>query len=102
MSVDSARPAGADGDDAQNEPPASRLRGPPDSQPVVSGSPSRRREPCGDVTASSLLRHTCACAPRLQTLSGMSASDELDDSQVRQMLFDLESAYNAFNRFLHA
>lgn len=41
-------------------------------------------------------------ARRLQTLSGMSASDELDDSQVRQMLFDLESAYNAFNRFLHA
>lgn len=40
--------------------------------------------------------------PRLQTLSGMSASDELDDNQVRQMLFDLESAYNAFNRFLHA
>lgn len=40
--------------------------------------------------------------PRLQTLSGMSASDELDDSQVRQMLFDLESAYNAFNRFLHS
>ncbi|XP_008642611.1 PREDICTED: vacuolar protein sorting-associated protein 28 homolog, partial [Corvus brachyrhynchos] len=38
----------------------------------------------------------------LQTLSAMSASDELDDSQVRQMLFDLESAYNAFNRFLHA
>lgn len=42
------------------------------------------------------------CSHRLQTLSGMSASDELDDSQVRQMLFDLESAYNAFNRFLHA
>ncbi|PKK16913.1 hypothetical protein A306_00015159 [Columba livia] len=38
----------------------------------------------------------------LQTLSAMSASDELDDSQVRQMLFDLESAYNAFNRFPHA
>ncbi|XP_077029394.1 vacuolar protein sorting-associated protein 28 homolog, partial [Agelaius phoeniceus] len=38
----------------------------------------------------------------LQTLSAMSASDELDDSQVRQMLFDLESAYNAFNRFLHS
>lgn len=55
------------------------------------------------VTSSSpLLIHACACAPRLQTLSGMSASDELDDSQVRQMLFDLESAYNAFNRFLHA
>ncbi|MBZ3891431.1 Vacuolar protein sorting-associated protein 28-like protein [Sciurus carolinensis] len=29
----------------------------------------------------------------LQTLSYMSASDELDDSQVRQLLFDLESAY---------
>ncbi|KAK0138596.1 Vacuolar protein sorting-associated protein 28 [Merluccius polli] len=40
--------------------------------------------------------------PRLTTLSSMSASDELDDSQVRQMLFDLESAYNAFNRFLHS
>ncbi|CAN0030353.1 vacuolar protein sorting-associated protein 28 homolog [Lethenteron reissneri] len=38
----------------------------------------------------------------LQTLGTMSASDELDDSQVRQMLFDLESAYNAFNRHLHA
>ncbi|XP_015706775.1 vacuolar protein sorting-associated protein 28 homolog [Coturnix japonica] len=38
----------------------------------------------------------------LQTLSSMSASDELDDNQVRQMLFDLESAYNAFNRCLHA
>ncbi|MEQ2160552.1 hypothetical protein GOODEAATRI_000442 [Goodea atripinnis] len=38
----------------------------------------------------------------LSTLSSMSASDELDDNQVRQMLFDLESAYNAFNRFLHS
>lgn len=38
----------------------------------------------------------------LTTLSSMSASDELDDSQVRQMLFDLESAYNAFNRYLHS
>uniref|UniRef100_A0A3Q2WKV0 Vacuolar protein sorting-associated protein 28 homolog n=1 Tax=Haplochromis burtoni TaxID=8153 RepID=A0A3Q2WKV0_HAPBU len=38
----------------------------------------------------------------LTTLSSMSASDELDDNQVRQMLFDLESAYNAFNRFLHS
>lgn len=46
--------------------------------------------------------HPPATSRRLQTLSGMSASDELDDSQVRQMLFDLESAYNAFNRFLHA
>lgn len=58
-------------------------------------------EPRGDITVL-LLIHSCACAPRLQTLSGMSASDELDDSQVRQMLFDLESAYNAFNRFLHS
>ncbi|XP_038654668.1 vacuolar protein sorting-associated protein 28 homolog isoform X1 [Scyliorhinus canicula] len=38
----------------------------------------------------------------LQKLTGMSASDELDDNQVRQMLFDLESAYNSFNRFLHS
>ncbi|KAL5016531.1 hypothetical protein ScPMuIL_006120 [Solemya velum] len=37
----------------------------------------------------------------LTTLSGMSASEELDEGQVRQMLFDLESAYNAFNRVLH-
>ncbi|XP_067833110.1 vacuolar protein sorting-associated protein 28 homolog [Heptranchias perlo] len=38
----------------------------------------------------------------LQKLSGMSASDELDDTEVRQMLFDLEAAYNSFNRFLHS
>lgn len=44
----------------------------------------------------------CLYSSRLTTLSSMSASDELDDSQVRQMLFDLESAYNAFNRFLHS
>ncbi|KAI8499177.1 Vacuolar protein-sorting-associated protein 28 [Branchiostoma belcheri] len=36
----------------------------------------------------------------LQTFSNMQAHDELDDNQVRQMLFDLESAYNAFNRQL--
>lgn len=30
----------------------------------------------------------------------MKASDELSDEQVRQMLFDLEQAYNAFNRSL--
>lgn len=42
--------------------------------------------------------HTCY---RLDTLSGMSAHEELDDGQVRQMLFDLDSAYNAFNRNLH-
>ncbi|EDO44166.1 predicted protein [Nematostella vectensis] len=35
-----------------------------------------------------------------QTLNGMKASDELTDEQVRQMLFDLEQAYNSFNRSL--
>lgn len=57
--------------------------------------------PHGDIIVLVFIQ-LFACVPRLQTLSGMSASDELDDSQVRQMLFDLESAYNAFNRFLHA
>lgn len=62
---------------------------------------------CPLLVAPGVPRNTppalCSLAgTRLQTLSGMSASDELDDSQVRQMLFDLESAYNAFNRFLHA
>jgi len=38
----------------------------------------------------------------LITLGGMQASDELSDDQVRQMLFDLESAYNDFNRVLHS
>ncbi|XP_053395310.1 vacuolar protein sorting-associated protein 28 homolog [Mercenaria mercenaria] len=37
----------------------------------------------------------------LDRFSSMSASEELDDTQVRQMLFDLESAYNAFNKVLH-
>lgn len=37
----------------------------------------------------------------LDKFSSMSASEELDDGQVRQMLFDLESAYNAFNKVLH-
>lgn len=37
----------------------------------------------------------------LGTLNGMAASDELDENQVRQMVFDMESAYNAFNKFLH-
>jgi len=37
----------------------------------------------------------------LDTLSDMQAAEELDDAQVRQMLFDLESAYNEFNRVLH-
>lgn len=37
----------------------------------------------------------------LQTLSSMQAHDELSEQQVRQLLFDLESAYNGFNRVLH-
>ncbi|XP_059151873.1 vacuolar protein sorting-associated protein 28 homolog [Physella acuta] len=37
----------------------------------------------------------------LETLGNMQASEELDETQVRQMLFDLESAYNEFNRVLH-
>lgn len=36
----------------------------------------------------------------LDELSKMQASDELSEDQARQMLFDLESAYNDFNRFL--
>lgn len=36
----------------------------------------------------------------LDELHQMQASDELSDEQSRQMLFDLESAYNDFNRFL--
>ncbi len=37
----------------------------------------------------------------LGVLSGMSASDELSESQARQMLFDLESSYGSFNKVLH-
>uniref|UniRef100_A0A915JE05 Vacuolar protein sorting-associated protein 28 homolog n=1 Tax=Romanomermis culicivorax TaxID=13658 RepID=A0A915JE05_ROMCU len=37
----------------------------------------------------------------LQTLESMRATDELTAEQARQMVFDLESAYNGFNRFLH-
>ncbi|ELU06418.1 hypothetical protein CAPTEDRAFT_155234 [Capitella teleta] len=37
----------------------------------------------------------------LDTLGSMQASDELTDVQVRQMLFDLESAYGSFNGVLH-
>ena len=32
----------------------------------------------------------------------MQASDELDESQARQLSFDLESAYNDFNKILHS
>ena len=37
----------------------------------------------------------------LKTLSSMQASDELSEIQVRQLLFDLETSYNSFNRLLH-
>ncbi|KAM3956629.1 vacuolar protein sorting 28 [Aphomia sociella] len=37
----------------------------------------------------------------LDKLSEMSASDELSESQVRQLVFDLETSYGAFNKFLH-
>jgi len=37
----------------------------------------------------------------LNTLNAMQASDELSESQVRQLLFDLESSYAAFNKVLH-
>ncbi|VEL08205.1 unnamed protein product [Protopolystoma xenopodis] len=32
----------------------------------------------------------------------MQASDELSDTEARQLIFDLESAHNAFNRELHS
>lgn len=38
----------------------------------------------------------------LSTLNSMQASDELSDNQVRQLLFDLESSYAAFNNLLHS
>lgn len=38
----------------------------------------------------------------LAILSSMRAHDELTEEQVRQMSFDLDSAYNAFHRFLQA
>lgn len=37
----------------------------------------------------------------LSSLSSMNASDELNETQVRQLIFDLESSYNAFNKLLH-
>ena len=36
----------------------------------------------------------------LNEIAQMQASDEISEDQTRQMLFDLESAYNDFNRFL--
>ncbi|XP_026316528.1 vacuolar protein sorting-associated protein 28 homolog [Hyposmocoma kahamanoa] len=37
----------------------------------------------------------------LDKLSEMSASDELSEAQVRQLVFDLETSYGAFNKLLH-
>lgn len=36
----------------------------------------------------------------LTTLSGMSAADELDDAQVRQMTFEIENVYTEFSKTL--
>ncbi|GAB0094734.1 Vacuolar protein sorting-associated protein 28 homolog [Sergentomyia squamirostris] len=36
------------------------------------------------------------------TLNAMQVSDELTEAQVRQLLFDLESSYAAFNNLLHS
>jgi ESCRT-I complex subunit VPS28 len=36
----------------------------------------------------------------LLILNRLKASDELDEDQIRQLLFDLESAYNAFHKAL--
>ena len=36
----------------------------------------------------------------LDTLNAMQASDNVNEEEARQMLFDFESAYNDFNRFL--
>jgi len=38
----------------------------------------------------------------LNTLNAMQASDELSEVQVRQLLFDLETSYAAFNNLLHS
>ncbi|KAF5299335.1 hypothetical protein FQA39_LY02508 [Lamprigera yunnana] len=37
----------------------------------------------------------------LNTLDSMQVSDELSESQVRQLIFELESSYAAFNKLLH-
>ncbi|CAH8565865.1 unnamed protein product [Schistosoma turkestanicum] len=39
---------------------------------------------------------------KLEKMEEMQASDELSEAEVRQMLFDLDCAYNAFNRTLHS
>lgn len=37
----------------------------------------------------------------LEVFNNMSASDELSETQVRQLLFDLDTSYNDFNKVLH-
>lgn len=37
----------------------------------------------------------------IDTFATMSASDELNEEQARQLTHDLEMSYNAFNRLLH-
>lgn len=37
----------------------------------------------------------------LDKMSSMSASDQLSESEVRQLIFDLETSLNAFNKLLH-
>ena len=37
----------------------------------------------------------------IDTFKSMSASEELNDDQARQLTHDLETSYNAFNRLLH-
>lgn len=38
---------------------------------------------------------------RIDKLDGMTASDVLSESESRQLVFDIESSYNAFDRVLH-
>ena len=68
---------------------------------------SRRQKRDASAAACSLLGwqfsdDAGACWCRLQTLGKMQASDELTDAQVRQLLFDLDSSYQAFNQLLHS
>lgn len=37
----------------------------------------------------------------LASMDEMQAADELNADQIRQLLFDLDSGYNAFNKILH-
>lgn len=37
----------------------------------------------------------------LDIMAQMKASDELSDEQVRQLVYEIEQSYNAFNKLLH-